>query len=63
MGVDPLVGVDPVVAKITVTQEDGKTIDWLIRRSELPDDLRQMRKRDLARMIEALRRKRSAQDH
>lgn len=53
---------DPYVAKLAVPLEDGESVEWLIRRSELPDDLRQMRKRDLARMIEALRRKRSAQN-
>ena len=46
---------DPVVAKMTTTLEDGKTIDWLIRRSELPENLREMRKQELAELFRAIR--------
>ncbi len=51
---------DPYVAKITIPLEDGRTFEWLIRRSELPDDLRQMRDRDIQDFIEEFRQKRSA---
>lgn len=47
---------DPVVARITVPLEDGRTAEWLIRRSELPEDLRIIRQRDLAELLEAARR-------
>ena len=48
---------DPYVAKITVkVTEDGKVYEWLIRRSELDEDLREMRKQDLQAMIDALRK-------
>ena len=53
-------GYDPYVAKIVVELEDGKLAEWLIRRSELPPDLREMRKRDLAEFFESARRKNSA---
>lgn len=48
---------DPYVAKMVVQLEDGKTVEWLIRQSELPEDLRQMRERDLAELFEALRQR------
>ena len=38
---------DPYVAKMVVPLDGGKTVEWLIRRSELPEDLRQMRERDI----------------
>ena len=47
---------DPIVAKMTTTLEDGKTIDWLIRRSELPANLREMRKKDLAELFRPMPR-------
>ena len=47
---------DPIVAKMTTTLEDGKTIDWLIRRSELPPNLREMRKKELAELFRSMRR-------
>ncbi len=47
---------DPYVAKIAIPLEDGRTIEWLIRRSELPPDLRERRERDLAAFFEAVRR-------
>jgi len=46
---------DPYVAKMVVPLEDGKSVEWLIKRSELPEDLQQMRERNIAEMIEALR--------
>lgn len=46
---------DPIVAKMTTTLEDGKTIDWLIRRSELPPNLRDMRKKELAELFRTMR--------
>ncbi|MGB2985546.1 MAG: hypothetical protein WBE26_06655 [Phycisphaerae bacterium] len=46
---------DPYVAKMVIPLENGKSIEWLIRRSELPEDLRQMRERDLAAGFEAAR--------
>lgn len=48
---------DPYVAKMVIPVEGGKTVEWLIRRSELPEDLRQMRERDIEAVIEALRRR------
>ncbi len=48
---------DPYVAKMVIPIEDGKTVEWLIRRSELPEDLRQMRDRDLNDFIESVRKK------
>ncbi len=48
---------DPYVAKITIPLEDGRTLEWLIRRSELPEDLRRIRERDLANFIEEFRQK------
>jgi len=47
---------DPYVAKMIVPLEDGKSLEWLIRRSELPEDLRQMRDRDLQSLIDTVRR-------
>lgn len=47
---------DPYVAKMTIRLEDGTNAEWLIRRSELPEDLRLLRKRDLAELFEAVRR-------
>ena len=48
---------DPVVAKITVPTEDGRNIEWLIRASELPPDLRLMREQDLKELFEVVRRR------
>lgn len=47
--------VDPYVGKIDVPLGDGRSVEWLIKRSELPEDLRQMRERDIAEAFEALR--------
>jgi hypothetical protein len=48
---------DPYVAKIVVPLTDGRTFEWLVRRSELPDDLRQMRERDLKEFIDQMRQR------
>lgn len=48
---------DPYVAKMTIPLEGGKSFEWLIRRSELPEDLRQMRERDIETVITALRQR------
>jgi hypothetical protein len=47
---------DPYVAKIIVPLGDGRTFEWLIRRSELPEDLREMRDDAIQETIDALRR-------
>ncbi len=47
---------DPYVAKVMVPLGGGKSIEWLIRQSELPEDLQRMRQRDLAEIFEAVRR-------
>ena len=46
---------DPYVAKILVPLDDGRTVEWLIRRSELPPDLRDKRDQDLQKAFEAIR--------
>lgn len=51
---------DPYMAKMTIQLDTGKSIDWLIRRSELPADLLEMRDRDIAEGFESLRRVRQA---
>ncbi len=48
---------DPYVAKITISKGDGKSYEWLIRRSELPEDLRQMREKDIEDFINSLRQR------
>jgi hypothetical protein len=48
-------GQDPYVGKITVQLEDGKTVEWLIRESELPEDLKLRRQQDLRDAFDALR--------
>lgn len=53
---------DPYMAKLTIELGDGKTMDWLIRRSELPADLLEMRDRDIAEGFETVRRIRQASD-
>jgi len=47
---------DPYVGTIDVPLGDGRTWHWAVRASELPEDLRQRRDRDLAEGFEALRR-------
>ncbi len=51
---------DPYVAKIIVPLGDGRTFEWLIRRSELPDDLRQMRDDAIQKAIDDIRRQTTA---
>lgn len=46
---------DPIVAEIAVPMADGSTARWLVRRSELPDDLRDQRASDLAKLFDSLR--------
>ena len=46
---------DPYVAKIVVPAGDGKSVEWLIRRSELPPDLRDKREEDLQKAFDAIR--------
>jgi hypothetical protein len=48
-------GQDPYVGKITVQLDDGKTVEWLIRESELPQDLKLRRRQDLQDAFDALR--------
>lgn len=55
-------GRSPYVGKIVVPLEDGKSVEWFIRESELPPDLRQRRHEDLQRAFEALRRQSGGQD-
>lgn len=47
---------DPYVGKLIVPLDDGTSIEWLIRRSELPPELQRRRDADLARAFEALQR-------
>lgn len=47
---------DPYVGKIVIEIGDGKTFEWMIRRSELPDDLKQIRDRDIQQFIDEFRR-------
>ncbi len=54
--IGPGSGNDPYVGKVVVQLEGGKTIEWLIRRSELPPDLRERREQDVREAFEALRR-------
>jgi len=48
---------DPIMAKMVIPLEGGKSVEWLIRRSELPEDLRQMREQDIEAVIAALRQR------
>lgn len=48
-------GDDPYLAKIIVPLPDGTSIEWLIRRSELPPDLKSRRQADLRKAFEAVR--------
>jgi len=55
--VDPAAALaaDPYVAVIEVPLEDGRAFRWLMRLSELPEDLRQMRERHIQETIDKLR--------
>ena len=55
-GATPSIEEDPVVAQMPITLEDGRTVEWLIRRSELPEDLRAKRESDLAGLFDSIRR-------
>ncbi len=48
---------DPIVGKIITKLEDGSKVEWLIRKSELPADLKNRRDEDLRQAFDALRRK------
>jgi len=48
---------DPYVAKVVRQLEDGRTVEWLLRRSELPDDMKGMRDEDIRKAFEELRAK------
>jgi hypothetical protein len=54
---------DPYVAKISIEMGEGKTFEWLIRRSELPDDLKQLRDHDIQQFIDEMRGRQPAQGH
>lgn len=51
---------DPYVAKIVIPIDNGRSIEWLIRRSEMPEDLRKMRDRDVREGFELLRKTRAS---
>ncbi len=46
---------DPYVAKMVVPLPDGTSMEWLIRLSEMPEDLRDMRQGDIQKGFDALR--------
>lgn len=48
---------DPLIGKMVVPLEGGKSVEWFIRLSELPSDLSDMRERDLTDLWEAMRRR------
>jgi len=54
---------DPYVGKIIIDLGDGKTFEWMIRRSELPDDLKQVRDRDIQQFIDEFRQRRVTEGH
>ncbi len=47
---------DPYVAKVVRMIGEGQSVEWLIRASELPPDLRELRQRDLDEAFASLRR-------
>jgi len=51
---------DPVMAKLSIPLEGGRSVEWMIRKSELPEDLQQMRQRDLQELIDLLRQRNPA---
>ena len=53
---------DPYVGKLVVPLGDGTSVEWLIRRSEIPPDLREMREEALREAFEALRRQAEDKD-
>lgn len=46
---------DPYVGKVTIQLDDGRSMEWFVRRSELPPDLRERREQDLEAAFESLR--------
>lgn len=52
---------DPYIGKITIEIGEGRTFEWLIRKSELPDDLKQVRERDIQQFIDEFRQHRLTQ--
>ena len=52
---EPVPDGDPYVGKVVVPLPDGRSMEWLIRRSELPPDLRAMREKALQEAFEAIR--------
>jgi hypothetical protein len=46
---------DPFVAKAVRVVGDGQSFEWLIRASELPPDLKEIRQRDLEELFSAIR--------
>lgn len=46
---------DPYVAKATRSLGDGRSFEWLIRASELPPDLRELRQKELEELFAAVR--------
>ena len=52
---------DPYVAKIVIKIDEGKTFEWMVRRSELPDDLKQIRERDIQQFIDEFRQREISQ--
>ncbi|GEM_PF-1143442 len=53
-------GSDPYVGKIVVPLSNGTSMEWLVRWSELPEDLRERRADDLERSFNQLREKSAA---
>jgi len=49
---------DPYVAKMVVPLPNGTSMEWLIRLSEMPEDLRNMRQSDIQKGFDALRKSR-----
>jgi len=49
---------DPYVAKMVVPLANGTSMEWLIRLSEMPEDLRDMRQSDIQMGFDALRESR-----
>lgn len=56
----PVTSADPYVGKVVRPLGEGKSMEWLVRQSELPQELRQLRERDLAEAFEYLRQHASA---
>lgn len=56
-GTAPGSSADPYVAKIVMPFADGRSFEWLIRRSELPEDIKKLREDELAKFIELVRQR------